>query len=439
MGNLSLKKGISLAALFAILTSSMVGMAWATLTAVLLGIAGPAIILSICLAAMFSIFIGFCYAELCGALPYAGGEYVYTSRSMGSFWGFTTGWFLLLAYGTMMPAEVIILSQIINTVVPINLIIIGVIVAVIFGAINIIGIKFSSSIQLVLSVLLFIAMGIFIISGAGSIRVENLTPFFSEGFIGMLTVVPLMMLAFMGFDIAPQAVEEVNAPLRKVVFLIPLSIVFVAVFYLGVFLVSGGVAPDVLMKSTNSVPIIDVATLFLGEKGALLIMLTGALGLITTLNAFLIGASRLMYGMARGGVLPEPITRVHHKFGTPYVALILLTLLGIAGAFYQELLVVLQLSSAAIVIVYILICISVIKLRKKEPDLNRPYRVPLFPLLPVISIIASLAALLIALTTIDKLGFIIFAVWLVAGLAYYLAVLRKKDLSRFLDESIINS
>jgi len=430
---LSLKKGITLLPLFAILTSSMIGMAWATLTSILLGIAGPAIILSICLAAVFCIFIGLCYAELCGALPFAGGEYVYTSRSIGKFWGFATGWFLLLAYGTMMPGEVIILSRIVSTLAPgMPIIVAGIAIAVIFGLINILGVKFSAIVQLILAALLFIGMGTFIISGIGSVNPINFTPFFSQGVVGMITVIPLMMLAFMGFDIAPQAVEEVNAPLRKVVFLIPLSIVFVAVFYLGVFLVAGGAAPDVLMGSTSDVPLIDVASLFLGDSGAAVIMIAGALGLVTTLNAFMIGASRLIYGMAVGGALPKVFSKIHPKYGTPYIALIALTIFGIAGALYQEILVVFQLSSAAIVIVYILICLSVMMLRKSEPDLERPYLVPGYPVLPIIGMIASLAALLIALTTIDGVGFILFLIWLVVGLVYYLTTIRKKDLSTFL-------
>jgi len=430
---LSLKKGITLLPLFAILTSSMIGMAWATLTSILLGIAGPAIILSICLAAVFCIFIGLCYAELCGALPFAGGEYVYTSRSIGKFWGFATGWFLLLAYGTMMPGEVIILSRIVSTLAPgMPIIVAGIAIAVIFGLINILGVKFSAIVQLILAALLFIGMGTFIISGIGSVNPINFTPFFSQGVVGMITVIPLMMLAFMGFDIAPQAVEEVNAPLRKVVFLIPLSIVFVAVFYLGVFLVAGGAAPDVLMRSTSDVPLIDVASLFLGDSGAAVIMIAGALGLVTTLNAFMIGASRLIYGMAVGGALPKVFSKIHPKYGTPYIALIALTIFGIAGALYQEILVVFQLSSAAIVIVYILICLSVMMLRKSEPDLERPYLVPGYPVLPIIGMIASLAALLIALTTIDGVGFILFLIWLVVGLVYYLTTIRKKDLSTFL-------
>lgn len=430
---LSLKKGITLLPLFAILTSSMIGMAWATLTAILLGIAGPAIMLSISLAAVFCIFIGLCYAELCGALPFAGGEYVYSSRSIGKFWGFATGWFLLLAYGTMLPGEVIILSRLITTLLPgVPLILGGIAIAIIFGIINIIGVKFSAIVQLVLAALLFLGMGIFIVSGIGSVDPINFTPFFSEGVVGMITVIPLMMLAFMGFDIAPQAVEEINAPLRKVVFLIPLSIVFVAIFYLGVFVVAGGVAPAVLLSSTSEVPLIDVAAIFLGETGASVVMLAGALGLITTLNAFMIGASRLIYGMSVGGALPAVFSKIHPKFGTPYVALIVLTLFGIAGALYQEILVVFQLSSAAIVIVYILICISVMMLRKSEPELERPYRVPLYPILPIIGVVASVAALLIALTTIDSVGFILFVIWLVVGMAYYLAVIRNKDISDFL-------
>lgn len=287
-------------------------------------------------------------------------------------------------------------------------------------------------VQLVLAALLFIGMGTFIVSGTGSIDPTNFTPFFSEGFVGMITVIPLMMLAFMGFDIAPQAVEEINAPIRKVVFLIPLSIVFVAVFYLGVFFVAGGAAPDVLMSSTAEAPLIDVAAIFLGETGATVVMVAGALGLITTLNAFMIGASRLMYGMAVGGTLPAVFSKIHPRFGTPYASIIALTLLGIAGALYQEILVVFQLSSAAIVIVYVLMCVSVIMLRKSEPDLERPYRVPLYPVLPIIGMVASFGALLIALTTIDNVGFILFFIWLALGMVYYVTILRKKDISEFL-------
>ena len=88
----SLVRGLTLATMFALITGAMVGMAWAVLANVMLDRAGPAVGLSIFLAAVFSLFVGLCYAELCSAMPRAGGEYIYVKRGLGRFPGFFQQW-----------------------------------------------------------------------------------------------------------------------------------------------------------------------------------------------------------------------------------------------------------------------------------------------------------------------------------------------------------
>lgn len=431
MENTGLKRGLTLVTVFTLITGAMVGMAWATLPNVLFGYAGPALLVSVFIAAFFCIFIGLCYAELCAAMPYAGGEYHYTKAAMGKFASFITGWFLVIAYSAMMPGEVIILSKIfamLSSAVPKWLT--GTLIAIIFGAINLLGVRISAIFQLIFAIILFLGMAIFIFGGLGNIQWSHFSPFFEGRVPGMLMMVPIAMLAFMGFDIVPQAAEEVKSPIEKVVYLIPLSILFVCVFYFGAFFTAAAnVHPDVIAKSKAEVPLIDVARGFLGESGALIILIAGIMGLITTLNAFVIGASRLMLGMAREGVLPKFLAQVNEKYGTPHWAIILIIIFGILGAIFQKLFLVFQIASSAILIAFIMVVISFFVLRKKKPEMERPYRVPLYPLTPIIAIVGSVVAFLFSLIAFESLAhWIIFFGATVLGLIYYFASVRSKEI-----------
>ena len=431
MENMGLKRGLTLVTVFTLITGAMVGMAWATLPNVLFGYAGPALLVSLFIAAFFCIFIGLCYAELCAAMPYAGGEYHYTKAAMGKFASFITGWFLVIAYSAMMPGEVIILSKIfamLTSAAPKWLT--GTVIAIIFGVINLLGVRISAIFQLIFAIILFLGMAIFIFGGLGNIQWSHFSPFFEGRVPGMLMMVPIAMLAFMGFDIVPQAAEEVKSPIEKVVYLIPLSILFVCLFYFGAFFTAAAnVHPDVIAKSKAEVPLIDVAKGFLGESGALVILIAGIMGLITTLNAFVIGASRLMLGMAREGVLPKFLAQINEKYGTPHWAIILIIIFGILGAIFQKLFLVFQIASSAILIAFIMVVISFFVLRKKKPEMERPYRVPLYPLTPIIAIVGSVVAFLFSLIAFESLAhWIIFIGATVLGLIYYFVSVRGKEI-----------
>ncbi len=423
----SFRKTLGLATLFGLMTGAMVGMAWATLIGQLLAFAGPALIVSVLIGAVFCILIGLGYAELTSALPKVGGEHVFVTRGLGRAWGFFVGWLLVLAYAAMMPGEVIIFSQVVKSIEPsIPMEVTGVIVALFFGIVNILGVRLSALVQLLCAVVLFGGMGVFICGGLPHLDVANLQPFFSGGVVGMLAVVPITMLAFMGFDILPQAVEEVNVPVRKAVLLIPLSIIFVGLFYAGSFFVGAGVQPwRALVDSTSPVPILSSAAVALGSSGPTIIIVAGLMGLVTTLNGFLIGASRLIVGMAEDNVVPKSLGAIHPRLGTPHVAIICLTALGIVGAFFQQLLLVFQIASAAIAFSYLLVSLAVIALRRREPNLERPYRVPGYPWVPVLAIIGSFGAFVMALLTVEAAGLYIFGGWVVLGLLYYLGYVRR--------------
>jgi ethanolamine permease len=329
----------------------------------------------------------------------------------------------------MMPVESIIFGRVIYAVAPVlPEFVFSVIVALVFTAVNIIGIRISAIVQLVLTVILFGGIITFVVLGVPHVSMENFSPYFAEGIGGMLLMVPIAMLGFMGFDILPQASEETKEPPYKLVYLIPLSITFVCVVYVSILTIAAGVVNyKVIAQSTDPVPLIAVVSSYMGETGALIILLAGICGLTTTLNAFVVGSSRLLMALGRDRNLPEFLSRVHPRFGTPHWAILVIGLFGVVGSFYGKLITLLDMASTVVIIAYILVCLSLISLRKKEPELQRPYKVPLYPVVPIIAIIGSLIALVVEATLVATIDWIVLVGLVVLGVLYYFASVRKAE------------
>lgn len=428
-GKSGLKRGLTLVTMFTLMTGAMVGMAWAVLANVFLDRGGPAIVISLLIAAVLSIFIGLCYAELCGAMPQAGGEYIYVKRALKRFPGFITGWVLVLAYASMMPGECIIIGKLVNGINPsLSPSITGVVVAIVFTIINILGVKISGRIQFLFAIILFGGILVYFGAAIPKLEISNFQPFFGRGIGGVALMIPIAMLGFMGFDILPQAAEEIDAPIRKMVFLIPLSIVFVAFFYIIVNIANAGLQPwQDLAKSTESVPIIGPVKVAMGDTGVTIIMVAGICGLLTTMNAFLLGGSRLLMAMASDNELPSIFAYVHPKFGTPTVGLIFLGAMGVAGSFIKELIVLFDTASAAVLICYLMVVISVLRLRKTEPDMERPYKTWGYPAVPIIAILAVIPTWLISLTLLNSWAKGVFFGWILVGSLYFLIFRRRAE------------
>lgn len=424
----NLVRGLTLATMFTMITGAMVGMAWAVLANVMLDRAGPAVALSILLAAVFSLFIGLCYAELCSAMPKAGGEYIYVKRGIGKFSGFFAGWILILAYAAMMPGECIILGKLIHGIHPsFSPSITGAAIAVFFTLINLLGVRLSGRIQFGFTLILFAGIFIYVAAALPKLEIANFQPVLGRGWGGVFLMIPLSMLAFMGFDILPQAAEEVNAPIRKMVFLIPASILVVALFYIAIMMVNAGLEPwEKLAASTAEIPILDPVKIALGDKGAVIILAAGICGLLTTMNAFMMGGSRLIMAMANDGEIPAFLSFVHPRFHTPSVALIFLGFMGVIGSYFTELIALFDTAASSVLICYVLVAVSAMTLRKKEPDMNRPYRIALYPLVPILAILSTIPTWLISMTLLKPWSLGIFTGWILLGILYYLIIRKGK-------------
>jgi amino acid transporter len=423
----TLKRGLTLVTLFTLLTGAMVGMGWAVLANVILDRSGPANILSLIIAAIFTLFVGLCFAELCSMMPVAGGAYIYVRRAMSKFGGFIAGWLLVLAYAAMMPGECIIIGKLVAGIIPgAPVAWVGVATAIIFTVINLIGITFSAIVQLVLTVILFAGMFIYAIPGFFQIDAANLMPFFGRGVAGVFLMVPIYFLAFMGYDILPQAAEEVKSPVRKMVFVIPLSIVFVLLAYLAVAITNAGVLPwEQIAKSTEPVPIIPIATRVLGPSGPAIIIIAGICGLVTTLNGFVVGASRLMMAMAKDNELPRFFSTLSKRFAVPHWSILFVGVLGIIGSFVPQLIVLFDTAASAVLVTYALTAIAVILLRKKEPNVERPYKAPWGNVIPILALVGVIPTFLVSLGILTTEAQIVFVAWFIIGVIYYLLYRRK--------------
>ena len=424
----NLKRGLTLVTLFTLLTGAMVGMAWAVLANVFLDRGGPASMISLIIAAVFTLFVGLCFAELCSMMPVAGGAYIYVRRSMNKFSGFIAGWLLLLAYAAMMPGECIIIGKLVSAIAPgVPVAWVGVAAAILFTVINLIGITFSAIVQLVLTIILFGGIFAYALPSLGNLQAENFMPFFGRGVAGMFLMVPIYFLGFMGYDILPQAAQEVKAPIRKMVFIIPLSILFVLIAYFVIAVANAGVLPwEQIASSKEAVPILPIATKVLGPSGPMIIILAGLAGLVTTLNGFVVGASRLMMAMAKDHELPSFFSTVNKKFGVPHWAIIFIGILGIIGSFVPQLIVLFDTAASAVLVTYALTAISVITLRKKEPDADRPYKVPWGATIPILALVGVVPTFLVSLGILSTEALIVFAAWIVIGILYYLFFRRKQ-------------
>jgi amino acid transporter len=202
--------------------------------------------------------------------------------------------------------------------------------------------------------------------------------------------------------------------------------VFVAFFYFAVTVANAGLVPwESLAKSTESIPILAPVEIALGEKGAVIILVAGICGLLTTMNAFMLGGSRLLMAMAKDGEIPRPLAYVNSRFGTPSVALVFLGIMGVLGSVFTELIVLFDTAASAVLLCYLLVVVAVMRLRRKEPDMERPYKMWGYPAVPILAIVSIIPAWGISILLLKSWAIGILVGWMLAGILYFLLFRRK--------------
>ncbi|MDJ1370077.1 APC family permease [Gulosibacter molinativorax] len=371
----------------------MVGFGWVTLVGGWIDGAGTMGATGAMLAGgVMMAIVALVYSEMVAAMPKAGGEHNYILRALGPRWSFIGSWGITGGYATVVAFEAVALPTALEYVVPLDQIhlwsisgsdvylswaLVGAVTAVLITIINIFGVKIAGSFQMFVVIFLF-AIGFLQIFGSVTAgEVSKMEPFFNNGWTGFFAVLVIVPFMFVGFDVIPQTAEEVNLSPKKTGRIAFISVLIAAAWYIMIILtVSSALTPDQLTSST--LPAADaMSTLFGGAFFGNLMVAAGISGIVTSWNSLQMGASRLMYSLAQGGMLPAWLGKLHPKFGTPVNALLVLGAIATAAPFFghKALGWIVDAGSPMIVIAYLLVSISFVVLRKREPDMPRPLRV----------------------------------------------------------------
>ncbi|MFC7392342.1 ethanolamine permease [Scopulibacillus cellulosilyticus] len=397
------------------------------------------LILAVALMTIFYTAFIFCFAELSTSIPHAGGPSAYARKAMGSFGGFLTGIAVLIEYVFAPPAITVSTGSYIHFLIPsINPVYATVAIFIIFILINMIGVKGAALIEMIATILALIGLAIYYVSGFSHVKLHYITSVnaFPHGWTGMFMAIPFAIWFYLAIEGGAMSAEEVKNPHKDIPKGFLSTILTLALCTVLTLLITAGLGGGVGKPGDNPLPQ-ALATIY-GEHAFIpkLVAVIGLAGLIASLNGIIIGYSRQMFALSRAGYLPKFLSKLS-KRRIPTWGLIVPGAIGVIAAgnanFANQLIV---LSAFGAALMYFLTMISIIILRQKEPDLNRPFRV-YYPWVPILALIISAVALFCVFyftvlgETIPLFGFnipmiavliIIFAL----GIGYYFFVGRRK-------------
>ena len=424
--------------ILALAFGAMIGWSWVVLTGAWIGSAGTmGAITAFVIGGVAILLISLIYAELASALPFAGGEHVYSERALGSGASFVCTWGIILGYASVVTFEAVALPTVLDSLIPgldrvylwqiagwdiyLSWVLVGVVGAAIMTALNIVGVRMVALVQSVV-VIAILLVGVLLVSGAmvtGDI--SNMEPLFKDGISGITLVLVMVPFMFVGFDTIPQVAEEIDLPFRDIGVVLVVSVAMAIVWYGLIVLAVGLVLDQAAIGSSTAVTAEANARIY-GEAGGTLLLVAGLAGIITSWNAFILGGSRAIYALANGGLLPKFLGELHPKYHTPKNAILLLGLLSAIGPFFGRpaLVWVVNAGGLGIVIAYVMVTWSFLILRKREPDLERPYKVPYGEFVGILALVLSIGMTLLylpgspaALMWPQEWGIII--VWIILG------------------------
>ena len=418
--------------------------------------AGPAVMLSFVVAAVACGFAALCYAELASMIPVSGSAYTYSYATLGEIIAWIIGWDLILEYavgnmavavgwagyfvklcgslfGLKFPLWLVsdyrtasdlvakggdALNDYSSTTLPViaghqiafDLPALLIVAAV--TALLIYGIRESARANTAI-VVTKVAVVVFVISfGAFMLHPTNWHPFLPNGVGGMMSGAAIVFFAFIGFDAVSTTAEETKNPQRDM----PIGIIASLIICTLLYVLMAAVLTGMRKYTTYFGDSAAVATAFAGQPWAQAVISAGALaGLTSVLLVFQLGQPRIFMAMARDGLLPRYFAKIHPRFRTPHITTIW-TGVAVGGvAMVTDIGSLADLTNIGTLFAFVLVCLGVIILRRKEASRPRPFRVPMVPLFPILGVILCVALMLsLPLETWGR-----FVVWLVIGLVIY--------------------
>ena len=444
------------------------------------GVAGTAI--AMVLGALVMIIIAFSYAYMVPKCPKAGGEFSYTKMCFGKTMAFICGWFLIAAYLTNVPMNSTAIGLIVDGIfgpvlkwgfhysiagfeVWLGEILLASFILILFGLLNIWGVKKAGYVQTVLASLLIISVFTLFISALVSpyATIENMSPVWgfdkSQAIIdggydashaikdsgiasSILATFAIAPWAFVGFDTIPQAAEEFKCSYKKVIFIMVIAIAFGCFVYISNNTIAAAALenwPDLIVNAEGTPWLLLTASeKLLGPFGKILVGIAVSCAVLSGIMGFYLASSRLMYSMSKDGYLPAIFCKIDEKNRTPKNAIIFCMIISLSGPVLgrEALGWFVDMSAIGASIGFMFTCLSTFVTMKRDGD-----GTVLLKILSLMGAIFSIAFMVLQLIPIPGLSgvhfgwqsYIMLGVWVVIGIVFYV-VKRKTILSKQTEE-----
>ncbi len=403
--------------------------------------------------------VGLNYAYMIPKVPLAGGEFTYACKFFGKNAGFCCGWMLLLGYAALVAMNATAVPILVSYLFP-KLLRVGylysvagyevyagevafaIVIIVLFGVLNISGVKYMGNTQLIMAILLCITVITVLIGTCvgGEASLDNLYPLYGADGVsfmeGLLSIVALSPFLFVGFDTIPQAAEEYNFSPKKCKILILAAIFVGAAIYIIVAMVTDVVVPWEDLKTLTNESGEKVAWITgamveksMGKIGVIIITLAICMAIGTGINGFYLASSRLMFGMSREDMLPKVYSRVSERSGVPS-ACIIFVMIGccICPFFGRNVLGwVIDMCSVGTAVGFFFTCASAYKLVKKDKEEKKGFS----PILAILGCVISASVVLLLVVPISPArmsvqSHIALFIWVVLGVFFWITVKKKK-------------
>lgn len=407
------------------------------------GFLGPFSLVVWVVAGLIAIVIALCFAQCAMMLPKVGGPYAYAKRAWGPFAGFIVGWSLWLAEWISLAVFPLAFTRYLMFFVPnldvVTQSLVKVLFVVFLAVTNIVGVRAAGKINDALTLLKLAPLVFFVVAGLSwiiispSVALANFSPFAPFGFAGFGSAIVLIFWAYAGFEISTIPADDVEEPSKTIPKAVIIGILVVTVFYLTTNVVLFGVR-NYSQLATDTAPLAAASNAILSSNVALALfggLLVGIGALISVAGSDesgMIGTSRLGYALAADGLFPKLFAKIHAKFKTPYVSVIIQSVTALAAALLAPLFgglsLLISVSVFFLAIAYLATSASVFPLRKKNPVPNFVYGKSKM-VIPVLGIVFS--AYLITQCSLSQIA--IGVLLLLVGIPIYIKYSPKKELT----------
>lgn len=429
--------------------------------------AGPSVTIAFVVAAIGCALAGLCYAELSSSIPISGSAYTYTYATMGEFLAWIIGWDLILEYAVGAATVGIAWSEYLNNLLtnvlhvdpipfaychsPFQTSLSGehgiinlpaLFIVAVISLLLIKGIHESAVVNGIIVVVKVLIVVLIIVLGWHFINPANHTPYipptdvFTDehgvghaygGIMGILGAAGTVFFAFIGFDAVSTAAQETINPKKNMPIGILGSLAVCTVLYILFGHVLTGLEPVEFFRTSGKEASVANAIIHaMGESYnwlAQFVTVAILAGFSSVILVMLLGQSRVFYSMGKDGLLPKAFSDLHSKYKTPYKAnLAILVIVGAFAAFIPGDIVG-DMTSIGTLFAFVLVCISVIILRKKEPNMVREFKTPLVPFVPLLGVFVCCAMMY----GLGWTNWLRLFVWMALGIVFYFAYGKKNS------------